>query len=136
MRQILGMVDKVAYWLDIVDYDIETAKAMFTTRRWLYVGFMCHQVIEKTLKAYWCSKMPEDSPRTHNLVQLSTGSGISNLMSDEQNALIDEMMPLNIEARYPEYKEKLLKRLTPQYCETLLNNTIALQLWIREQLLK
>ena len=43
--------DKVAYWLDIADYDIDTAEAMYTTERWLYVAFMCHQAIEKTLKA-------------------------------------------------------------------------------------
>ena len=36
-----------AYWLDIVDYDFETAEAMYSTGRWLYVAFMCHQVIEK-----------------------------------------------------------------------------------------
>lgn len=44
--------DKVTYWLDIADYDIDTAEAMYTTERWLYVAFMCHQAIEKTLKAY------------------------------------------------------------------------------------
>lgn len=43
----------VAYWLDIADYDFDTAEAMYQTGRWLYVAFMCHQVIEKTLKAYW-----------------------------------------------------------------------------------
>jgi len=46
-------VDKVKYWLDIADYDMGTAEAMYAAGRWLYVGFMCHQVIEKTLKAYW-----------------------------------------------------------------------------------
>lgn len=46
--------DKVAYWTDIVDYDLKTAEAMCQTGRWLYVAVMCHQVIEKTLKAYWC----------------------------------------------------------------------------------
>lgn len=45
-------IDKVAYWLDIADYDLDTAEAMYQTGRWLYVAFMCHQVIEKTLKAY------------------------------------------------------------------------------------
>ena len=44
--------EKVRYWLNIADYDLDTAEAMHQTRRWLYVGFMCHQVIEKTLKAY------------------------------------------------------------------------------------
>lgn len=38
-------IDKVAYWLDIADYDLETANAMLITRRWLYVGFMCHLII-------------------------------------------------------------------------------------------
>ena len=41
--------EKTAYWLDLADYDIETAEGLFVVKRWLYVGFMCHQVIEKTL---------------------------------------------------------------------------------------
>lgn len=39
------MENNSAYWLDIVDYDLATAEAMYSTGRWLYVGFMCHQVI-------------------------------------------------------------------------------------------
>ncbi len=130
------MIDKVAYWLDIVDYDLETAKAMFTTKRWLYVGFMCHQVIEKVLKAYWCAKQPNDPPYTHNLLTLATGSGLSVDLTNEQKLFIQEMMPLNIEARYPEYKESLLKRLTPEYCEKVLNNTNTFYLWIKNKLSK
>ena len=30
--------DKVAYWTDIADYDLETAEAMYQTGRWLYVA--------------------------------------------------------------------------------------------------
>lgn len=30
--------DKVALWLDIADYDLETAEAMYQTRRRLYVA--------------------------------------------------------------------------------------------------
>ena len=37
--------DKVKYWAEISDYDLDTAEAMFQTKRWLYVGFMCHQTI-------------------------------------------------------------------------------------------
>jgi len=37
--------------MDLAEYDIETAKAMLQTSRYLYVGFMCHQTIEKALKA-------------------------------------------------------------------------------------
>jgi HEPN domain-containing protein len=46
------MQESMKYWLDLSEYDMETAIAMFETRRYLYVGFMCHQVVEKLLKAY------------------------------------------------------------------------------------
>ena len=53
--------NKVAYWTDIADYDLKTAEAMYQTGRWLYVAFMCHQVIEKTIKAYNIeARYPED----------------------------------------------------------------------------
>ena len=43
---------KIQYWLDMAGYDLDTAKAMLSTGRYLYVGFMCHQAVEKSLKAY------------------------------------------------------------------------------------
>ena len=49
-------LDRVKYWTNVSDYDLETAEAMYSTGRWLYVGFMCHQTLEKIFKAYWCSK--------------------------------------------------------------------------------
>ena len=45
--------ERVKYWVDIAEYDFETAKVMLKGGRRLYVAFMCHQVIEKTLKAYY-----------------------------------------------------------------------------------
>lgn len=129
-------IDKVAYWLDIADYDLETANAMLITRRWLYVGFMCHQVLEKTLKAYWCATQPEDPPYTHNLLNLAQGSKLSENLSIEQKTFIQSMMPLNIEARYPEYKETLMAQLTPDYCQFIYDNTKEMQQWIKEKLSK
>ena len=54
-------------------------------------------------------------------------------MNTEKEILL-EMEPLNIEARYPEYKERLARRLTPDYCETIIMKTKALQQWIKKQL--
>ena len=48
------MDDKVIYWVEMSDYDVETADAMLATGRYLYVGFMCHQTIEKILKGNTC----------------------------------------------------------------------------------
>jgi len=33
--------EKINYWVELSDYDLETADAMLQTKRYLYVGFMC-----------------------------------------------------------------------------------------------
>ena len=76
---------------------------MLETRRFLYVGFMCHQVIEKILKAYW-SKVLEELPlKIHHLSRLAAKSGLIDELSEEQLGFIDSLEPLNIEAitQYP-----------------------------------
>lgn len=126
--------DKVAYWLDIADYDIDTAEAMYTTERWLYVAFMCHQAIEKTLKAYWCATQPNDPPYTHNHMRLANGCGLYELMTEEQRNFLDTITSYNIEARYPEDKQALYQRLTKQFCRQMIDETKQLQQWIKDKL--
>lgn len=128
------VTDKVAYWIDIADYDLKTAEAMYQTGRWLYVAFMCHQVIEKTLKAYWCGSQPNDPPYTHHHMRLAEGCGLYDKMSDEQKNFLDLVTNYNIEARYPEDKEALARTLTPQVCRQLIDETKQLMTWIIEQL--
>ena len=43
-------------------------------------------------------------------------------------------MPLQIEARYPEYKEKISSFLTEKYCIKLLNDTEEFLCWIKKKL--
>lgn len=128
------MVDKVRYWAELSDYDLDTAQAMLETRRFLYVGFMCHQVIEKALKAYWSKVLEEPPLKIHHLSRLAAKSGLINELSEDQMDFIDSLEPLNIEARYPSYKEQLMKVLTSEYCKELLEKTKALQLWIKDRL--
>ncbi len=125
--------EKVKYWIDIADYDLETAKAMLKSKRFLYVGFMCHQATEKMLKAYFTKVKEETPPFTHNLKSLANKSGVYNLFSENQKDLIDELIPLNIEARYPTYKEKLLKSLDREKCNLLIIQTIKLCNWIKNK---
>ena len=55
-------------------------------------------------------------------------------MSEEQTDFIDELEPLNIEARYPSYKERLMKSLTSDRCEELIGQTDKLRAWIKSKL--
>ncbi len=95
------MNEKIKYWIDISEYDLETAEVMLNSKRYLYVGFMCHQVIEKSLKALYVKTFEETPPYTHNLISLATKTQIINSMAETQLEFIDELDPLNIEARYP-----------------------------------
>lgn len=128
------MNDKVTYWIEMSDYDFDTAKAMLETKRYLYVAFMCHQTIEKILKAYW-SKVLEGPPlKIHSLSRLAEKSGLDKDMSEEQTDFIDELEPLNIEARYPSYKERLMNSLTSDRCKELIEQTDKLRTWIKSKL--
>ena len=42
----------VKSWVDASQYDLETARALLESRRYLYVLFMCQQSLEKLLKAH------------------------------------------------------------------------------------
>ena len=126
--------DKVAYWLDIADYDLDTAVAMYTTCRWLYVAFMCHQVIEKTLKAYWCATQPIEPPYTHSHMRLADGSGLYDQLDDNQRDFLDTIANYNIEARYPEDKAELSRTLTDAFCKQMIDDTKQLQQWIKDKL--
>ena len=126
--------EKVQYWLDIADYDFDTAEAMYQTGRWLYVAFMCHQVVEKTLKAYWNASREDDPPYTHNHMRLADGSGLYEMMNEEQRDFLDTITNYNIEARYPEDKEELTRALTPQFCRQMIDDTKKIQQWIKDKL--
>jgi HEPN domain-containing protein len=128
------MDEKVNYWLELSDYDLETAEAMLESKRYLYVGFMCHQTIEKAFKAYFTFLKADVAPFSHSLSYLAKKGGFYELFSEDQKDFIDQIEPLNIEARYPSHKERLLKSLTETKCNEILNETKKLQAWIKEKL--
>ena len=126
--------DKVTYWIEIANYYLETAEAMYQTARWLYVAFMCHQTIEKTLKAYWCGTRADDPPYIQNHMRLAEGCGLYDKMSDGQKDFLDKVTNFNIEARYPEDKDAIYRRLSKQTCRQIIDDTKQLMQWITEKL--
>ena len=95
---------------------------------------MCHQTIEKIFKAYFTALKSDVSPFSHSLSYLAKKGDFYEHFSEEQKDFIDQIEPLNIEARYPSHKERLLKSLPNYKCIEILNKTEELQLWIKEKL--
>lgn len=125
-----------SYWIEMAEYDYQTAIAMFNTKRYLYVGFMLHQTIEKAFKGYYVLLKSEVPPFTHSLVKLSQKGDFYDSIPEELKDIIDILEPLNIEARYPSHKEKLINELDEEFCKSLLEHTEVLYKWTIEKLLK
>jgi HEPN domain-containing protein len=128
------MDSRVKYWIDLSDYDLETAEAMLHSKRYLYVGFMCHQTLEKVFKAYYTDLSNETAPFTHSLSHLAKKGQFYLMFSDKQKDFIDEIEPLNIETRYPSDTARLLRSLTHSKCTEIIQSTKELQLWIKTKL--
>jgi HEPN domain-containing protein len=128
------LTEKIKYWLELSEYDLETAGAMLRSQRFLYVGFMCHQTIEKIFKAYFIKNKNETPPYSHALSYIAKTGGFYDDFIETQKDFIDHLEPLNIEARYPAHKERLLKSLTLVKCQELLTKTIELHSWIKRKL--
>jgi HEPN domain-containing protein len=128
------MKEKVRYWIQIAEYDLETARVVLSGKRFLYVGFMCHQVIEKMFKGYYVHARDDNPPFSHNLSYLAKKSGIYEDLTEAQKDLLDLLDPLNVETRYPTHKERLTQFLNEDRCRDIIAKTEGLYEWIRQQL--
>ena len=115
------MVDQkmIQMWLDRVAYDIETAKAMLQTGRWIYSIFMCQQSLEKCLKALIAYQDKEIVP-IHNLRRLAEIASIIHEFDESTLVKIDFLSNYYINARYKEDLSQLSKGIN----ETLVQDFI------------
>ena len=130
----MEIAHKVSYWNDIADYDLETARAMVATGRWLYAVFMSQQAMEKALKAAFLAlERGDEPPRTHNLSflldQVDCGED-----SKEVRGLAVRLSAYYIEARYPSYKEKLSTLVERDEAVAVVDRTQEAISWIRSHL--
>ena len=95
---------------------------------------MCHQVIEKTLKCYWCVCRDDDPPYLHDHDRIAKGCGLYTKMSEEQKNFLNGIRDLYIEARYHEVKDAVARKLTRETTEAILEQTKQIYAWILERI--
>jgi len=98
-------------WLDRVEYDMDTAKAMLQTKRYIYVIFMCQQSVEKCLKAFLLHKGSDIVP-IHNLRRLCELSEIVNELQTSSLKKLDFLSRFYLNARYKEDIQELSRGIT------------------------
>ena len=125
--------DKKKYWTDLAAEDLSLAEYIFKGGRWLYTAFMCHQAIEKMLKAYWVYVRDDEPPYTHEHKRLAGECGLWEEMTEKQQDFIELIRPMNIEARYPDYKRNIAKSLNEASARHILEQTKEIIQWIHQK---
>jgi len=126
--------EKVKYWIDLSDNDIVVAETLLKNRHNLYVGFMCHQAIEKMLKGYYTKIKNVTPPFKHDLEYFAIETGLYDLLDKVQISFIERLNPLNIEARYPNYKSDIARYLTDEITKNIFAQTKELVQWIKQKI--
>ncbi len=118
-------------WLKQSDYDMETARAMLESGRYIYCVFMCHLSIEKALKGLYHKKLKTLPPKTHNLVFLVEKIGLR--LAKEMYENISNLSRISIPTRYPDDLEKMKKEYNKDAAETTLRESEEALVWIKQQ---
>ena len=126
--------EKVNYWISLSDNDYTVSETLKNNGHNLYAGFMCHQAVEKIFKGYFAKVKNITPPFKHDLEYLTQQSGLYSLLDDEQITFIEVLNPLNIEARYPDYKNKIAQYLTNEKIQDIYNKTKELLQWTKEKM--
>jgi HEPN domain-containing protein len=124
--------EKYAYWLDVAEYDLKTAEAVFASGRWVYVAFMCQQAIEKLLKELSILYLDDHVPYIHSLGEITAKfeDRLPNPISGERQSLFDRLTAYYISGRYPKYKEKISMSIDQDEAEDLLNKSRETFSWL------
>ena len=127
--------DTLQAWLDQVHEDLGAAECLLRGGHWLYMAFLCHQALEKALKAYYMATHDDDPPYTHSHMRLLDVCGLAEELSEEHLAFLELMAPMYIKARYPEQKTRVAQTLSRERCLHMMETTKELTAWIEERLL-
>ena len=68
------------------------------------------------------------------MVRLAELTGIFDMMSDEQKDFLAELAPLQIKARYQEYKDAIEKKMTDAATQEILTKTKEMLVWIKQKI--
>ena len=128
-------LEKFEYWIDIAQYDLDTAEAMLKSGRWLYVVFMCQQAVEKLVKGLYILYVDDNVPKTHNIRVLI--EKFENLLPEavtvERYNLFEDLTIHYLNGRYADYKQKLSECLDEQAATDFCTQTKEVFAWLLTQ---
>jgi len=117
-------------WVELAEYDLETARHMLKTDRYLYVIFLCHLALEKMLKAHVTEATQAIPVKTHDLIYLVKKSTIE--LPGPFLDFIGKINTASIPTRYPEDLQSALKDYPKPVAREYLHQTQELIEWLKQ----
>ena len=124
--------EKYSYWLELAQYDLKSAEAMFETGRWFYVVFMCQQAVEKLCKGLYTLHVDDNVPKIHNIKQifLCFEEKLSVTVSEEKYHIFDSLSANYLMNRYPDFTRQTNRQIDQNDAEFLLLKTREVFSWL------
>jgi HEPN domain-containing protein len=120
-------------WLDRVAYDMDTAKAMLQTGRFIYAVFMCQQALEKCFKALLAHRDLDIIP-IHNLRRLAELTDVTHELDEPKLKKLDFLSSYYINARYKEELKQLSKGITESVTRDFIQFAEELVTWLCQKM--
>ena len=124
---------RVQLWVQTAEDDWKAAQVMLAAGHWSHAAFLCHECLEKLLKALIIHRLSRVPPSSHTLLDLLRHSGLQPPVEVETALL--KVSPHYAVARYPDaaggrpsayYNEALAKEL--------MQSTTEVKTWLEPHL--
>jgi len=124
--------EKYEHWLDIAQYDLETADAMLIGGRWLYVVFMCQQSVEKLVKGLYTLYVDDNVPRVHSIRTIIERfeDKLPLIISDDTLYFLDVLSAYYLNNSYPDYIKKFSMQVKEMEASKTLSRTKEVFSWL------
>jgi HEPN domain-containing protein len=119
-------------WIRQVHYDLDTARAMFDSGRYLYVLFCCQQAVEKMLKAVISVRTNTFPPRIHALIRLAEAATVD--LDEKRTQFLRELSNYYIQTRYPEEIPAMAERISEEQAGRILRKTEEMIQWLNSMI--
>lgn len=120
-------------WIDRAVYDMDTARAMLQTGRWIYSIFMCQQSLEKYIKALIAYQDKEIIP-IHNLRRLAEIASVIHELEESTLTKLDFLSNYYINARYKEDLDQLSKGISETVAEDFIQFSEGIISWLCQKM--
>lgn len=119
-------------WVALAEYDLETARHMLKTGRYLYVVFLCHLALEKVLKAHVTEATQSIPAKSHDLIYLVKKSGLS--VPQPYLDFVGKINNASVPTRYPDDLQRSLSAYPEPIVRGYLRQTEEVVAWLKQNL--